>query len=569
MRKVKKLLGLLLAAVMVLAMGVPTFAAEGEGYTITINNETSGHTYEAYQVFQGDLSGSVLSNIEWGTGVNGAGLQEALKGESAFADCESAAEVAEVLDDYGYDSDEMKAFADIVAKYFTTANGTSVYVAASDAGPAHYTISNLPEGYYLIKDADASLAGKDDAYTDYILQVVKDVSVDPKSDVPTVEKKVQENSDKYDQNGGYGDGYNDVADWNIGDEVPFKLIGTLPDEDSWVDYTTYTYIFHDTMSTGLSLVEDSIHVYIADKDSKDEEPAEGKEIPKDAYDILVPGTENAPEDACSFEVSFENLKPVRSVDGTAVSADSIIIVKYNAILNENAEIGLPGNTNNVYLEFSNNPNGTGTGETPKDYVIVFTYELDVTKVAGEDTDHTLSGAEFKLYREIDNPSGDDPILEYVIVDSNGKVTDWTTNKDADGTTLRSGSDGKFIVSGLDDGTYYLEETKAPDGYNKLPNPIEIVINATTSNGQEWQGSEDGSTAGNALTALTIKVDNGEAVGSGDDNLGIVDAEVKNNAGSTLPGTGGMGTTIFYVLGAILVLGAGGLLIARRRTDSEK
>lgn len=568
MRKVKKLLGLLLAAVMVLAMGVPTFAAEGDDYTITINNETSGHTYEAYQVFQGDLSGNILSNIEWGTGVDGAGLQEALKDESAFADCESAAKVAEVLDDYGYDSDEMKAFADIVAEYLTTANGVSVYVAASDEGPAHYTISNLPEGYYLIKDADAPLAGKDDAYTDYILQVVKDVSVDPKSDVPTVEKKVQED-DKYNQEGGYGNGYNDVADWNIGDEVPFKLIGTLPDEDSWVDYTTYTYIFHDTMSAGLTLVGDSIHVYIADKDSKGEEPAVEKEIPKEFYDILVPGTDKAPEDACSFEVRFEDLKTVCSADGTPVTADSIIIVKYNATLNENAEIGLTGNPNNVYLEFSNNPNGTGTGETPKDYVIVFTYELDVKKVAGEDTDHTLPGAEFKLYREIDNPSGDDPILEYVIVDSNGKVTDWTINKDADGTTLISGSDGKFIVSGLDDGTYYLEETKAPDGYNKLPNSIKIVIDATTSNGQGWQGSEDGSTAGNALTALTITVDNGEAVGSGDPNLGIVDAEVKNNAGSTLPGTGGMGTTIFYVLGAILVLGAGVLLIARRRTDSEK
>ncbi len=568
MRKVKKLLGLLLAAVMVLAMGVPTFAAEGDDYTITINNETSGHTYEAYQVFQGDLSGNILSNIEWGTGVDGAGLQEALKDESAFADCESAAKVAEVLDDYGYDSDEMKAFADIAAEYLTTANGVSVYVAASDEGPAHYTISNLPEGYYLIKDADAPLAGKDDAYTDYILQVVKDVSVDPKSDVPTVEKKVQED-DKYNQEGGYGNGYNDVADWNIGDEVPFKLIGTLPDEDSWVDYTTYTYIFHDTMSAGLTLVGDSIHVYIADKDSKGEEPAVEKEIPKEFYDILVPGTDKAPEDACSFEVRFEDLKTVCSADGTPVTADSIIIVKYNATLNENAEIGLTGNPNNVYLEFSNNPNGTGTGETPKDYVIVFTYELDVKKVAGEDTDHTLPGAEFKLYREIDNPSGDDPILEYVIVDSNGKVTDWTINKDADGTTLISGSDGKFIVSGLDDGTYYLEETKAPDGYNKLPNSIKIVIDATTSNGQGWQGSEDGSTAGNALTALTITVDNGEAVGSGDPNLGIVDAEVKNNAGSTLPGTGGMGTTIFYVLGAILVLGAGVLLIARRRTDSEK
>ena len=118
------------------------------------------------------------------------------------------------------------------------------------------------------------------------------------------------------QDGGYGNGYNDVADWNIGDEIPFKLIGTLPDEDSWVDYTTYTYIFHDTMSAGLTLVGDSIHVYIADKDSKGEEPAVEKEIPKRFYDILVPGTDKAPEDACSFEVLFEDLKTVCSAPGS-------------------------------------------------------------------------------------------------------------------------------------------------------------------------------------------------------------------------------------------------------------
>lgn len=545
----KKLLGLLLAAVMVLAMGVPTFAASGS-YTLTISGASDGHTYEAYQIFAGDLSENeqTLSNVKWGDGVNGEALLAALKGTeeepTAYQTCMTAADVAKVLESYENNSSEMKAFADIAGQHLTkTTSGTA---SAYNEDSKSYTISGLAAGYYLVKDKDDSVPGTD-AYTDFILKVVQNTTVTPKSDVPTVEKKVQED-DKYNQDGGYGNGYNDVADWNIGDAVPFKLIGTLP--TNFADYDIYQYIFHDTLSDGLDLNEGSIKVYYA----SDKAGTDKTEIPLGKYEVEAPGTEGT--DQCSFEVAFADLT---SVEG--VTANKYIIVEYTATLNKDAEIGLPGNPNKVYLEFSNNPNSGGegdTGKTPEDKVIVFTYELDVTKVDGANADTKLEDAEFKLYDE----NG-----KYVIVDADGKVIGWADNE-AGGSTLKSDENGLFKVIGLDDGTYWLKETKAPDGYNLITDPIKIEIKATTVNDQDWTAMEGPS---DALTALEIKVTVGSTTtsGTGNTETGIVATDIKNNKGATLPETGGMGTTIFYVLGAILVLGAGGLLIARRRTDSEK
>lgn len=552
MRKVKKLLGLLLAAVMVLAMGVPTFAASGD-YTITINEASAGHTYEAYQVFAGDLSKNeaTLSNVTWGDGVDGTAILTALKGTeeetTAYEKCTTAAGVAKVLEGYKDEPQAMKDFADIVGQHLTkTTSGTCSEYNREEQS---YTISGLAAGYYLVKDKDGSVPGTD-AYTDFILKVVQNTTVTPKSGVPTVEKKVQED-DKYNQDGGYGNGYNDVADWNIGDPVPFKLIGTLP--TNFADYDTYQYIFHDTLSTGLSLNQDTIHVYMAsDKaGTKDKKELHG-------YTVNVPGTEE--ENQCSFEVAFADLTNSETV-GEEVTANKYIIVEYTATLNKDAEIGLPGNPNRVYLEFSNNPNSGGegdTGKTPEDKVIVFTYELDVTKVDGQDADTKLKDAEFKLY---------DANGKYVIVDADGKVTGWADNE-AGGSTLKSDKNGLFKVIGLDDGTYWLKETKAPDGYNLITNPIKIEIKATTVNDQDWTAMEG---PADALKVLEIKVTVGSTTtsGNGDTESGIVATDIQNNKGAELPETGGMGTTIFYVLGAILVLGAGGLLIARRRTDSEK
>ncbi len=549
MRKVKKLLGLLLAAVMVLAMGVPTFAASGS-YTLTISGASDGHTYEAYQIFAGDLSENeqTLSNVKWGDGVNGEALLAALKGTeeepTAYQTCMTAADVAKVLESYENNSSEMKAFADIAGQHLTkTTSGTA---SAYNEDSKSYTISGLAAGYYLVKDKDDSVPGTD-AYTDFILKVVQNTTVTPKSDVPTVEKKVRED-DKYNQDGGYGNGYNDVADWNIGDAVPFKLIGTLP--TNFADYDIYQYIFHDTLSDGLDLNEGSIKVYYA----SDKAGTDKTEIPLGKYEVEAPGTEGT--DQCSFEVAFADLT---SVEG--VTANKYIIVEYTATLNKDAEIGLPGNPNKVYLEFSNNPNSGGegdTGKTPEDKVIVFTYELDATKVDGADADTKLEDAEFKLYDE----NG-----KYVIVDADGKVIGWADNE-AGGSTLKSDENGLFKVSGLDDGTYWLKETKAPDGYNLITDPIKIEIKATTVNDQDWTAMEG---PADALTALEIKVTVGSTTtsGNGDTESGIVATDIENNKGAELPETGGMGTTIFYVLGAILVLGAGGLLIARRRTDPEK
>lgn len=557
MRKVKKLLGLLLAAVMVLAMGVPTFAASG-GYSIKINDESSEHTYVAYQVFRGTVSvsdnGQTLSNVEWGDGVNGEALLAALKGPegtlTAYQTCTSAAEVAKVLEGYDDDSQAIKEFSDIVGQHLSeTTSGT---LSAYDEDSKSYTISGLAAGYYFIKDADT--VAETDAYTDFILKLTNDETITRKADVPSVEKKVQEDDKDItygEEDDNYGEGYNDVADWNIGDPVPFKLIGTLP--TNFADYDTYQYIFHDTLSTGLSLNQDTIHVYMAsDKaGTKDKKELHG-------YTVNVPGTEE--ENQCSFEVAFADLTNSETV-GEEVTANKYIIVEYTATLNKDAEIGLPGNPNKVYLEFSNNPNSGGegdTGKTPEDKVIVFTYELDVTKVDGKDADTKLKDAEFKLYDE----NG-----KYVIVDADGKVTGWADNEE-DGSTLKSDEKGLFKVSGLDDGTYWIKETKAPDGYNLITDPIKIEIKATTVNDQDWTAMEGPS---DALTALEIKVTVGSTTtsGTGNTKTGIVATDIKNNKGATLPETGGMGTTIFYVLGAILVLGAGGLLIARRRTDSEK
>ena len=547
MRKVKKLLGLLLAAVMVLAMGVPTFAASGS-YTLTISGASDGHTYEAYQIFAGELSknGQTISNVTWGDGVNVEALLAALKGTeeetTAYETCTTAADVAKVLESYGDNSSEMKAFADIAGQHLSgTTSGT-----LGEYNEGSYTISGLAAGYYLVKDKDDSVPGTD-AYTDFILKVVQNTTVTPKSDVPTVEKKVQED-DKHNQDDGYGNGYNDVADWNIGDAVPFKLIGTLP--ANFADYDTYQYIFHDTLSDGLDLNKGSIKVYYA----SDKAGTDKTEILSEKYTVNVPGTEGT--DQCSFEVAFADLT---SVEG--VTANKYIIVEYTATLNKDAEIGLPGNPNKVSLEFSNNPNSGGegdTGKTPEDKVIVFTYELDVTKVDGQDADTKLKDAEFKLY---------DANGKYVIVDADGKVTGWADNE-AGGSTLKSDGNGLFKVIGLDDGTYYLKETKAPDGYNKITEPIEIVITAATVNDQNWEAGEGPK---DALTALEIQVTVGssETSGNGDTEKGIVATDIQNNKGAKLPGTGGMGTTIFYVLGAILVIGAGVLLIVRRRTGSEK
>ena len=420
-----------------------------------------------------------------------------------------------------------------------------------------------------MKDQDDSLEGDADTATEYIVQVLGNVTMEPKdSDIPTVEKKVVERG-KYNQDGGYGMYYNDVADWNIGDRVPFKLIGSIPDMTA---YDTYQYIFTDTISAGLTLDMESFDVYVAQEKNQDPVALGWNEIPAEYYTLTQ--TENG------FTLAIDDLKTFPYVDE---EGRNYILVFYDATLIANAEIGLPGNPNSVYLEFSNNPNGDGLGRTNEDRVIVFTYELDGTKVDGENHD-ALQDAEFVLLNSARTTAAaivDGKVSGWVQVHSEavaGDITmpesyeEWVERYGGRNVIITSGADGVFNISGLDDGTYYLREIKAPDGYNLLEDDLQIVITATTANGQTW----DIFTPETALTGLTVTTklgEDGETHGPVDGNLdtGIVNITVTNNQGSTLPETGGIGTTIFYVAGALLVLCAGVLLFVRlrmRKADNE-
>lgn len=579
MKKMRRTWAILLALVLTVALAVPGFAAEG-GYSITITNDKAGHTYEAYQIFAGTvasddeqnvgggdgITGPMLGNIIWGTGVDAGRIDDllaALKADATLgvlegmADAATAADVAAALD--GANAETAAAFAEVVSGFLAAAptGQTNTHVEN-----ARYVINGLPAGYYLVKDQDDSLQGEEDTATEYIVQVLGNVTMEPKdSDIPTVEKKVSE--EDYRQDDGYGTTYNDVADWDIGDSVPFKLIGSIPDMSA---YDTYEYIFTDTLSNGLTLQEGTINVYIAL--GRDDEVREYTPLTEDVDYTLT--LNNVANGGGSFSIAFDNLKTAPYI---AEGNRNFVIVTYDATLNPNAEIGLPGNPNSVDLQFSNDPNGDGLGRTTEDTVIVFTYELDGTKVDGEDYDTTLPGAQFVLF------NGGHTRVAAVV---DGKLSGWSELPDGylaanheeipddawaevANATITSDEDGLFSVAGLDDGTYYLREIKAPDGYNLLDADLRVVIDADTANGQNW----DGVTPGTALTGLTVTTQLGEDGGvngpvAGDTTDGAVAITVENNGGSTLPETGGIGTTIFYAAGALLVLCAGVLLFVKLR-----
>ena len=500
MKKFKKLLGFFCAFALILGMNVIPASAEGTTYSITINNSAEGHTYEAYQIFTGDLHQGKLSNIVWGSGVSEAG-------KTALGNAAAKAETLKTEAD-------AEAFAKEVAPYLTTAAGF-----ANTVTNGKYVISGLTAGYYLIKDQDGSLTGDNDSYTDYIIKVVGDTTATPKSDVPTVEKKVKDINDSTDD---AMTDWQDSADHDIDDSVPFQLKATLADNVS--SYTTYKVVFHDTLSKGLTYNNDA-KVFI-----------DGTET----NGFTITSTVNA-DGTTTLTVSCDDVKAL------GAGNSSVITVEYTATLNENAVLGSAGNPNEVYLEYSNNPNKSGegnneTGNTPKDVVIVFTYKTVISKVTkNPDYDPEVEGSEEYI-----------PLAgaEFTLEKYNKKTDKWeaiTVVKNDEGTT--------FTFSGLDDGNYRLTETKTPAGYNTV-DPIYFTITA----------EHDVLSDNPALTSLSGNATTGELTFTPNTTNGSLSADVVNRAGVTLPETGGMGTTLFYVAGAGLVLVAVVLLITRKRMN---
>ena len=365
-------------------------------YQITVP-ETDTHTYDAYQIFKGDLNdaGTVLSNITAGSdfkernaaGTDGANL--------------TAAQAAEQIATSTYADDTAR-----LAAIQAFAKLSAVYGSVSKDSP----LFAVP-GYYLFKDKD-STADKNDAATLFIVKVVGNQEIERKADQPSVEKKVQDTNDS----DGTTSGWQYSADYDVTDEVPFQLTATLPtDVADFAAYKTYKLVFHDSQSEGLTFNND-ITVKYGDK-----------VVSSDSYTVDTTGLNEGE----TFRVTINDVKTVKDTDGQpiAVTAGGKFTVAYSSTLNSESIIGAQGNPNKVSLEYSNNPNVCGegeTGKTPEDTVIVFTYQLDVNKNFNATVnDNDLP--EFTLYKKV---GASDDYTKYVakvkvVKNSDGKYVAWT------------------------------------------------------------------------------------------------------------------------------------------------
>ncbi len=550
MKHLKKIVSLTLTLVMVFAMTLSINAA-----SVTVTGDTNGylndHTYSAYQIFTGKYESGELKNIQWGSGINTTDFVAALQASTAkaisddpntteneektladvFANRSTAAEVAEGLS-LITETDAKEKVAEFAYKNKVTASKTDIKAGET---------AELVDGYYLIVDTtNFGEDATDTVYNAALLQVVGDLTINLKTDKPTVEKKVDENHKETSAaDSTYGDKWNDVADYSIGDDVKFELIGSIPDMSQ---YESYTYTFIDTLNKGFDDPKD-ITVYLSnDKivDGNDKILSDNR-----AYSVTGPtDTENGGK---TFSVDFGDLK---SVVGNSTEY-KYVIVSYTAKLNTEANVGSEGNENFVYLEYSNNPNESGKGKTVEDKVVVFTYEVDVTKIDAASTENnkiTLKDAKFTIQRTTDN--------KYAVVDdTTGKISSWTDNE-AEAHVFVTGDDGLIKVVGLDEGTYKLTEIEAPKGYNKPDNPFELVVTASDQSTQESYN-----TPSEKYSELTGTLNSKEM--AKDATTGILEGTIENTSGATLPETGGVGTTMFYVVGGLLVAFAG-VLFAKRR-----
>ena len=490
------------------AEGTPTAAAGEKAAaqrTITINNNTAGHTYKAYQIFKGGLSqdGTILSDIQWGDGVNSTALLTALKkdmGEKFGEDCTTAAEVAEVLAGLKDDATALSAVAVVINQNLNNANGTQ----STGTGP--YTITVPSDGYYLVRDEGTVTAA--DGGTNFILQVTGNATVTPKTTdtVPTVDKKVRADS--------HGISHlSKDAFVEVGSKAHFSITATIP--NNLTSYTEYTFQIVDTMSNGLTYQNDlkvhtgdGVTTLTADKDYK-------------------------------MDVNDQTITVTLVSDYVLANQGKTVVITYSAAVNSNA-LNREKETNSVKVVYSNNPAAPdSTAETVEKVVYVYNFDIVINKVDGADETNKLQGAEFILSKQ--NDGGND--LYYTWNEINGSV-EWVPEKDG-ATKYTTDENGVASFKGLNIGHYCLEEVKAPDGYNTLKGPVDVYIAADAQNG--------------VITTNAIQNEQGHYQ---------VTSQITNNKGTVLPSTGGIGTTIFYVVGGLLMVGAAILLITKKRMHNN-
>lgn len=555
-----KVLKGLVAVAATAAMAVAGFAgastamaAEGD-VTITIGSETTpasvGDVYAGYRLFdetEATVGGKTNVAYQKRTNWNHYDkVAEAIKDVDSSATLTADSKVDDFVAAIGkFDSTKTKRFAENLYKSLKEDGVAADANSAAVAAGAFSTTLSGPQGYYLIVQTTAANdAGKTMSAVIVNTAGQTGVTVSPKKDTVTVSKKVQENMDGV-NNPASEDNWGTAADYNIGDYVKFQLTGSLPTD--YADYTSYEYTFHDTADQGLTFVNDTTHpvkVYAVNDNNK----VELKQDTLTGYQVLTSDINGE-----TFNVKFADLKKAQAEktgDTVNITSSTQIVVEYYAQLNENAVLGSNGNQNKVYLQFSNNKYGEGTGKTEEHKVTVFTFKLEVTKYGKTDSDkEALNGAGFTLYKATKvNPADSDYAkVGDEVQHTNGNVFDFT---------------------GLDSGYYKIVETTTPKGYNTI-DPITFTVTATYNSADEPGTLTD-------LTVTDVKVGGVASAeqtftvnrGTGEAGTAQIKTDVVDIPGSKLPSTGGMGTVLLYVAGiAVFVLAGATLVMALRRRNA--
>ena len=478
----KKLMAALLAVALLCAMAVPAFAAEGTAPaattgTVTVQNVVSGKTYKIYRILDIATHDSDYSSVVYKVNDNWKDFIKST-GNTYFTSIDDATGVVVVKEKLTSENiaDLAKAAKAWLGSHDITADGEQT------AGPTDTSIQFTGKelGYYLLSSSEWGTNNADAIFS--LNSSSPNVTVQEKNGKPTIDKKIIENNTAV---------KNNTA--GIGDYVQFKLTVNV------IDGKPTNYVIHDKMSAGLTFVNTAEHPVVVNVGSRT--------LTSTEYSFKDTIT-----DGCTFELK---------INDNILHPNDVVTVTYYGQVNSSAVIN-GDNTNEANLTYGTDGNSTWEKTTTK----VFGFK--VFKHAGTDKTTLLAGADFRLYKTVGETT------YYAQFDSNGLLTGWATEATASGVTMTSNGDKALILNGLDAGTYYLEETKAPDGYNKLTDPVTVTI------------TEDGKV--NGTTDGTVYV--------------------SNNAGATLPSTGGMGTTLFYVIGGGLMVAAVVLLVTKKRMENK-
>ena len=488
-----------------------SFATENAADNATLTVSTTdakfaGKTVNAYKMFSATVSGDGKAVSYTLTD----GWKEFFK-DSTFVTGATDANVNDKANEYvssltGKEKD-LVAFATKASNWAQKNNITAATTTVStDATDGNYTatFTGLDYGYYVVAVPGATLANASGQYATLVSVDRTNVTANIKGDLPTVVKKVNGES---------------ATSAKIGDTLTFTLTSTIPDMSA---YDTYTFNFKDTLSQGLTF---------------------GQVTSVTVEGVTDPLTVNTDYTVTTPTVS-DNTLTVAMKDFKAkqqANAGKKITVTYTATLNEKAVVGGVGNTNSAKIQYSNNPSSGGTGESEPSKVRVFTYGFTVDKYTGDKYDDAatrLAGAEFTLAPK------NGTAMSFVQVDAGSATANAVyrvAKADETGTTtiITTPASGKVVFRGLENGEYTLTETKAPAGYNKLASAIGVKVN----------GQNDGTDTTNATVTITYNNDNGSSYNQTASN-GVI--PVQNKSGAILPGTGGMGTIAFTVIGVLVI-----------------